>query len=732
VWLAGLGVSAAAVAQFEANEITGLDIFELTDEELRDDIEIEDAGDVARIIAGIEDCRVQRSSGQGAKSEASRTSPAPAAPTGILPSHTEAWQPTDVRHWLRSKGFGETVVSAFVSNEISGKDLLELSKEEIEDDLEISSPEDVAKLHQEISILAKTGPQRSATYTTIPSNAMAEARQGAVQISRAQTTTNIMASKQRTYPSPPLPAAPMGMGPPPQPPKSPAPGARKPPPMRPKSPAPPVNQDHAPAPGPAGGESSANATAGSSAQSAEFVAPVASWSTDTVRKWLVGIGVKAVVPTFQKNEIRGCDLLELSEEDLADDMDIDDGRIISAIVRGIALLKKGTLIPQKLFADKGEGDSTDAQTSKELADGWKEYVDPKGRKYYYNKRTRQKQWNRPSSVLIEASRVPESSNPVMGWTADQVADWLKGCSAPCGALAEDMRQAGVSGPDLLSCSREGLGMLGLVVTGEAMLQLNEAIVLLLKERASKYVALWAFQADKPTKLTVAAGTTVYLVEEVDDDWIRARDASGNYGLVPRRYLQIVEKSTPKKPRNLSRKRSMRNTMPMKESVRPAEWEVADVCQWLNDVGLGAYEGRFREEGLTGRALLGMGARDLETRGGVVDEQDREMLQNGIKILLADRVPRTPRQVKPCKKWTNDDVLAWLLEVGCGGCVPKCKQGGITGEDLLGRLNSHHALRDFLDDEHFANLLHRRILALVQSQKPNSPRSSPLSIVGKKE
>jgi hypothetical protein len=239
---------------------------------------------------------------------------------------------------------------------------------------------------------------------------------------------------------------------------------------------------------------------------------------------------------------------------------------------------------------------------------------------------------------------------------------------------------------------------------------------LLSRFGTKYVVLWSFDGNQFEKLSVTAGSTVYGVDEIDDEWIRVRDQRGGVGRVPLRYMQIVEKvdkgatGGTKPTRSLSRNRSMKNTFAMKEKVKPNEWEAKDVAGWLGDIGIPRCH-IHAFEGITGKELLELTVEKLRDELNIGDEDVLSMLERGVKLLKTDHVPRNTRQVKSYLIWTGDDVISWLIENGCSAYVSKFKELSIKGKDLAG-LEKEKLTEMGLDDVG-STLLARKIVKLVQ-------------------
>ena len=317
-----------------------------------------------------------------------------------------------------------------------------------------------------------------------------------------------------------------------------------------------------------------------------------------------------------------------------------------------------------------------------------------------------------------------SKNPkAYYWTAQQVREWILTIGELSSEVAAAFFSAGIVGTQLLSYSLEKFESKGVNIDSNSFSTLTKHITVLLKDQSVKYVALWSFDADKPSKLTVQAGATVYLVEEVDDDWVRARDLKGGYGLVPLRYLQVVDKTKDgsKLARPLSRKRSMRSTVVMKEKVRPADWTTEDVVQWLNDIECTEVVPNFEENKIVGKDLLELSSEEMKEDLGLDDGMALSMIETGVKMLRNERVPRSARQVKSPQLWNNADVCSWLGEVGCGNASQKFQEHNVQGCEL--KTLDISKLKNMIGDEALASMVHRRIMSLQRASPMNTRPSA---------
>mmetsp|Transcript_31749 Transcript_31749/g.49677 ORF Transcript_31749/g.49677 Transcript_31749/m.49677 type:complete len:594 (-) Transcript_31749:28-1809(-) len=265
-----------------------------------------------------------------------------------------------------------------------------------------------------------------------------------------------------------------------------------------------------------------------------YSSPPEKWSGDDVVMWLNVIGAKTAIDTFTTNLMLGIDLLELTQEEIGDDLAIEDVEMAALIWKNVNDLKNGNF---RESSEKGGDDEG-------LADGWKEYVDGKGRTYYYNKATRQKQWNKPAAGQTNSSGAIKGA--MLSWTSDEVVTYLEQLNIPA-HLVGSIKQKGWGGPHLMSCTKADLAEL---VNGEeeAKEKIIHGVTDLLVKNGQKYVVLWSFEGNNTNKLTVSAGMTVYGIEEVDEEWIKIRDLKGGVGRVPKRYVRIVEKKDDDRPK----------------------------------------------------------------------------------------------------------------------------------------------------------------------------------------
>lgn len=111
-WLAQRGVPAAAISAFQENAMTGKDLLDLTESELRDDMGLDDAA-TRLILAKVTEEK-----------------------TGMAPPSPSTWNTERLVAWLKEIEC-DLAIPTFLENEMTGADILDLSQAEITNELGI-------------------------------------------------------------------------------------------------------------------------------------------------------------------------------------------------------------------------------------------------------------------------------------------------------------------------------------------------------------------------------------------------------------------------------------------------------------------------------------------------------------------------------------------------------------------------------------------------------------------
>ena len=186
-WVKALGVEEGVYKRFGENQITGVDLLELNFEEMQEDLGIESIDDIQLISAAV--VAMKRKLEQNE--------------TKSLPTNPEEWGRENVNKWLEDCGAG-SVVATFEENQILGKDLLDLSAEDITDDLQVEDPAIVQLLVNAIVELKK----KKENLTPTTSN-----RSPVSPTAAAPTTASIIAAAAAFHSFPP-PQSPSARAPP--------------------------------------------------------------------------------------------------------------------------------------------------------------------------------------------------------------------------------------------------------------------------------------------------------------------------------------------------------------------------------------------------------------------------------------------------------------------------------------------------------------------------------------